>query len=53
MDEKELKDLGRDFAQQCAVSYTKTAWRDEADFEAIKRVILVEFEAVVAPYLAK
>ena len=52
MDEKELEDLGSDFALQCAVSYSKMAWRDEADFEALKRIIHSEFKSVISPYLS-
>ena len=51
MEEKALEELGADFALQCAVSYSKTAWRDEADFEALKRIILSEFKAVIVPFL--
>jgi hypothetical protein len=51
MDEKELEDLGSDFAMQCAVSYSKMAWRDEEDFKALKRIIHAEFKAVIVPFL--
>lgn len=51
MEDKELEDLGTDFATQCAVSYTKMAWRDEEDFNTLRRIILTEFKAVILPYL--
>ena len=51
MDDKALEELGSDFALQCAVSYSKMAWRDEEDFKALKRIIHAEFKAVIVPFL--
>ena len=53
MDDKALEELGSDFALQCAVSYSKMAWRDEEDFKALKRIIQSEFKAVVTPFLVE
>ena len=44
MNEKDFNEFAADIANQCAVTYSKTAWRDEDDFEKLKRIIHAELK---------
>ena len=44
MNNKDFKEYISEVANQCAITYTKTAWRDADDFEKLKSVLLSEME---------
>lgn len=44
MNKKEFREYIVEVANQCAITYTKTAWRDAEDFEKLKAVLMSEME---------
>lgn len=42
MSESEAQTYIDDIAQQCAISYSKTAWKDQEDFDHLLKVLKTE-----------